>query len=47
MQGYELDFDYISARWRGAAATIIQSPESHVWGVVWVKNISSIPSLDE
>jgi len=47
LEGYRLDFDYFSNRWKGAAATIVQSPESHVWGVVWVKNVSTIPSLDK
>ena len=46
-QGYKLDFNYRSLRWQGAVATVVESPESHVWGVVWVKENQTIASLDE
>ena len=47
MQGYQLDFDHYSQRWQGATATVVEAPDSHVWGVVWMKNNSAIPSLDQ
>jgi len=47
MDGYKLDFNYRSTRWQGAVATVVESPESCVWGVVWIKHNSTIASLDE
>ena len=35
LQGFRLDFDYFSRRWRGAAATIVEDSDHHVWGVIW------------
>lgn len=46
-QGYRLDFNYKSLRWKGAVATIVESDGSHLWGVVWIKDNITIASLDE
>jgi AIG2-like family len=47
LDNYRLEFDYDkSSVWRGAAATITESPGDHVWGVVWVMNKVDLPSLD-
>ena len=32
---HQLDFNYFSQRWQGAAATVIPRAGSHVWGVLW------------
>ena len=46
-QGYKLEFNYKSQRWQGAMATITESPQDHVWGIIWEKHNSTIPILDE
>ena len=46
-KGYRLDFNYRSLRWQGAVATIVQSPGSHLWGVVWIKDNDTIAALDQ
>jgi hypothetical protein len=31
----------------GAVATIVETHDCHLWGVVWIKNNDTITSLDE
>ena len=57
-QGYQLEFNYFSKRWQGAAATVNPvSQDTHkafseaneepsVWGVLWEINIEDRPNLD-
>ena len=47
LQNYKLDFNYRSRRWQGAVATVVETPGSHVWGVVWIKKNGTIAALDE
>uniref|UniRef100_A0A3P8Z9T8 Uncharacterized protein n=1 Tax=Esox lucius TaxID=8010 RepID=A0A3P8Z9T8_ESOLU len=35
-----------SERWHGGVATIENSPDDEVWGVVWRMNVSDLESLD-
>ncbi|CAG0878929.1 unnamed protein product [Darwinula stevensoni] len=44
---YALAFDYYSRRWQGAAATIVPSEGSEVWGVVWELSEHDKRTLDK
>lgn len=47
LDGYRLEFDRDKSEvWRGASATITESPDDHVWGVVWTMNKADLASLD-
>jgi len=46
LSDYRLDFDCVSCMHGGASATVIPSPDDHVWGVVWLIKHSEIASLD-
>jgi gamma-glutamylcyclotransferase len=46
LDDYRLDFDYSSVTWHGAAATITESMNEHVWGVVWLIRLSELANLD-
>merc|ERR1711936_529450 len=46
LKEHKLDFNYFSKRWQGAAATIIPTRESHVWGVLWELNMEHLETLD-
>ena len=37
---------FCAKRWQGAAATIIPSPDSHVWGVLWELDMDHLDTLD-
>ncbi|KAK3850637.1 hypothetical protein Pcinc_042670 [Petrolisthes cinctipes] len=45
-QDYRLDFNYFSQRWKGAAATIVEAPGHHVYGIVWEINDDDLDNLD-
>jgi len=55
LEGYRLEFNYYSQRWRGAAATVNpleechgpRQPLDHVWGVLWQLHARDIPHLDD
>ena len=44
---HQLDFNYFSRRWRGAAATILPQPGSNVWGVLWQLDTEHQLTLDK
>jgi hypothetical protein len=46
-QDYKLGFDFKSSRWCGCAATVTESPGSHVWGVVWALDQDQVHHLDK
>ncbi|XP_023316744.1 gamma-glutamylcyclotransferase-like isoform X2 [Trichogramma pretiosum] len=46
LKDHRLDFIYHSKRWRGCASTIVPSPGSEVWGIVWEIDVSNLPALD-
>jgi gamma-glutamylcyclotransferase len=47
LENYRLEFDRDKSEvWRGASATITESPGDHVWGVVWTMNKADLASLD-
>ena len=43
---HQLDFNYFSQRWQGAAATVIPREGSHVWGVLWELDQEHQDTLD-
>ncbi|ELU14694.1 hypothetical protein CAPTEDRAFT_224905 [Capitella teleta] len=47
LDDYKLEFDFNSKRWHGAAATVTESPGSHVWGVVWELESDQLHHLDK
>ncbi|KAF0304795.1 Gamma-glutamylcyclotransferase [Amphibalanus amphitrite] len=47
LKGYRLDFNYYSKRWKGAAATIEEDCDKHVWGVIWELDEEHLKTLDE
>ena len=47
LQGYRLDFNYFSKRWKGAAATIEEDCDKHVWGVIWELDEEHLKTLDQ
>ncbi len=44
--GYKLDFGRHVTRWRGDVATISQSPDSVVFGVIWELDLQHQETLD-
>ncbi|XP_072531429.1 gamma-glutamylcyclotransferase a [Salminus brasiliensis] len=51
LKGYVLKFglwgDYVDSRWNGGVATIEESPDEDVWGVVWKMGEENLTSLDK
>ncbi|CAH2102306.1 unnamed protein product [Euphydryas editha] len=47
LSGYRLDFNIFSEYWNGAAATIVEDSDSHVWGALWTLHIADMSSLDK
>ncbi|XP_045459459.1 gamma-glutamylcyclotransferase-like [Melitaea cinxia] len=47
LSGYRLDFNTFSPFWNGAAATIVEDPDSHVWGALWTLDNADMKSLDK
>ncbi|XP_017556063.1 gamma-glutamylcyclotransferase a [Pygocentrus nattereri] len=51
LKGYALKFglwgDYVDCRWHGGVATIEESPDEDVWGVVWKMGEDNLTSLDK
>ncbi|XP_015595842.1 gamma-glutamylcyclotransferase [Cephus cinctus] len=47
LKNFRLDFITFSKRWHGAAATIVPTENSHVWGVIWEIDNSNMSDLDE
>ena len=50
LDNYSLEFyngDMTVCSWRGASATITESPADHVWGVVWTINKTDLENLDD
>jgi len=46
VEGYRLDFNYFSQRWKGAAATIVEDKQADVWGVIWELDQEHQETLD-
>ncbi|XP_058834757.1 gamma-glutamylcyclotransferase-like [Topomyia yanbarensis] len=46
LENYRLDFFHYAARWKGAPATIVESPGYRVWGALWEINSTNLPDLD-
>lgn len=46
LQNFRLDFHRYSKRWRGTSATIIETENSMVWGVVWELDKCNLATLD-
>ncbi|XP_042222221.1 gamma-glutamylcyclotransferase-like [Homarus americanus] len=44
--GYRLDFNYFSQRWQGSAATIVEDPGNHLYGVLWEIGNEDMAKLD-
>ncbi|XP_014783098.1 gamma-glutamylcyclotransferase [Octopus bimaculoides] len=47
LENYHLKFAYKTSTWHGHAATIAESKDDVVWGVVYEMNTSNIDSLDK
>lgn len=46
MQDYKIDFMGFSQVWSGSVGTIVKSPSSHVWGVIWEIPNEDLTNLD-
>lgn len=46
LDGYRLEFNVYSDRWRGGAANLEPDPEAHVWGMVWELSPADVDRLD-
>ncbi|KAK7864296.1 hypothetical protein R5R35_009552 [Gryllus longicercus] len=46
LDGYRLDFGYMSPRWGGHAATVVPQPGRVVWGAVWSVGQEHLDDLD-
>ncbi|KAG8228951.1 hypothetical protein J437_LFUL007702 [Ladona fulva] len=46
LRDYRLDFSGFTARWGGAAATIVPHKNKHVWGALWELNTTDMSNLD-
>ncbi|KAG0717928.1 Gamma-glutamylcyclotransferase [Chionoecetes opilio] len=46
LKDYRLDFNHFSQRWKGAAATIVEDPDSSVYGVLWEIGNEDMANLD-
>lgn len=42
-----MDFQKYSKRWHGASATIVETNDSVVWGVVWELDKCNLSTLDD
>jgi len=46
LMNYRLDFTLYGKSWHGAAATVVEDSNCHVWGVVWQLDKKDIANLD-
>ncbi|XP_050463249.1 gamma-glutamylcyclotransferase-like [Cataglyphis hispanica] len=46
IKNFRLDFQRYSKRWHGASATIVETKNSIVWGVIWELDKCNLPTLD-
>lgn len=46
IKNFRLDFQRYSKRWRGASATIVETENSIVWGIVWELDKCNLSTLD-
>ncbi|XP_014488440.1 PREDICTED: gamma-glutamylcyclotransferase-like [Dinoponera quadriceps] len=46
IKNFRLDFQRYSKRWHGASATIVETNDSIVWGVVWELDKCNLPTLN-
>ncbi|XP_020280416.1 gamma-glutamylcyclotransferase-like [Pseudomyrmex gracilis] len=46
IKNFRLDFNTYSELWRGAAATIVETDDSVVWGVIWEIDNCDLSALD-
>ncbi|XP_070155972.1 gamma-glutamylcyclotransferase [Polyergus mexicanus] len=46
IKNFRLDFQRYSKRWHGASATIVETENSIVWGVVWELDKCNLSTLD-
>ncbi|XP_012533929.1 gamma-glutamylcyclotransferase-like isoform X2 [Monomorium pharaonis] len=46
IKNFRLDFNRYSKRWRGTSATIVETENSVVWGVVWELHKCNLATLD-
>ncbi|XP_067001326.1 gamma-glutamylcyclotransferase isoform X2 [Anabrus simplex] len=46
LEGYRLDFNHWSHRWKGCAATIVPEEGKHTWGAIWEIDDSNLEDLD-
>ncbi|XP_066942378.1 gamma-glutamylcyclotransferase-like isoform X2 [Macrobrachium rosenbergii] len=46
LKDYRLDFNYFSQRWKGCAATIVEDPGNHLYGVLWEIANEDLAHLD-
>jgi gamma-glutamylcyclotransferase len=46
LEGYRVEFNVYSDRWRGGAANIEPDPDGHVWGVVYEVSEDELDALD-
>ncbi|XP_025268249.1 gamma-glutamylcyclotransferase-like [Camponotus floridanus] len=46
IKNFRLDFQRYSTRWHGASATIVETENSVVWGVIWELDRSNLSTLD-
>jgi len=46
LQNFRLDFHRYSEQWHGTSATIVETENSAVWGVVWELDKSNLATLD-
>ncbi|XP_063610195.1 gamma-glutamylcyclotransferase-like [Penaeus indicus] len=47
LKDFRLDFNYFSQRWQGAAATIVEDPGNHLYGVLWEIANEDMKHLDK
>ncbi|XP_063984999.1 gamma-glutamylcyclotransferase-like [Diachasmimorpha longicaudata] len=46
LKDFRLDFTRYSENWRGASATIVPTPDAHVWGAIWEIDLCNLADLD-
>ncbi|KAK7068199.1 hypothetical protein SK128_021967 [Halocaridina rubra] len=46
LKDFRLDFNYFSQRWQGSAATIVEDPGNHLYGVLWEIANEDMANLD-
>lgn len=44
---YRLDFSFISSRWSGAVATVVEHLNRTVQGTLWEINVSNLDDIDK